>query len=254
MQRVIEFEKRARTVGCLTMQYTEVGEFGELFRDHLTNFLLSLDAMPPPPRSRTVRTDQDVESRRSARRQPEPVLADLEDRAKVWMRGEPLLWPDFSGSAALADEVGDLGAPTGLSEVATELMLMLSIQQGTRWWVWFRRAESMPEVPRILVLALEMMRRPWMRVAVRGAYLIQCLDPDALRMLSTRIADDAMYLQERELLEAARSGTVREWVRERMREADEVEFGKLASVSRELARASSFLGCDANPGSRDATL
>jgi len=59
-------------------------------------------------------------------------------------------------------------------------MLMLAIQHGKQWWVWFQRARDLPDVVRILMLGFDTIRYPWLRVSGQAAYLLQCLDPDSV--------------------------------------------------------------------------
>jgi len=111
---------------------------------------------------------------------------------------------------ALIKEVNRFGAPVGLSAEAEELVLLIAIQYGPpgRWWVWYRRVRDHPDVAQLLSVPLGTAAKGWIRVAARAAYLLQCVTREELNGIFSGPVDSNVQ----ELIDAARSKTVREWV------------------------------------------
>lgn len=175
------------------------------------------------------------------------VTDRLEDRAKRWMRSDPVFQPDkdtLPDGKVLLDQVNGFGAPPDLSDDAIRLLLLLSIQYGQqgRWWVWFRRARDLPDIADLLTVPLATAARGWLRVAARAAYLMQCLPGEEVERAASAMLGDRVEDRVGQLIHAASRRTVREWIREYGLLAGS-EASKYLELEAEFAEAS-VLGCE----------
>lgn len=175
------------------------------------------------------------------------LIEEVNQKAERWMNSVPLRQPDpdtFPEGSERLTQVNATLRTEDLSENAIRFLLLLAIQYGSngRWWDWFERARDLRDIPDILTVPLATAGRGWIRVAARAAYLMQCLPTEAIDEAVERQLRDPVKQDVSELIEAAKQGTVRLWVKQYGLEAG-AQAGKFMQLEQEFSQAR-FLGCE----------